>query len=188
MRRTVLRVAAGAGSSFRAETSLEPLPESRTSGTLWDMNAPLGDNEVPGTPTAQGRWHRRLRRVVPESAYVLAVATIATLGFTTESTASILIAVLLALPTGAPALIGYYIAYGLLAQVPGANPSSSSGSAGCSADGVCHESSTGDAALWFTHTTDLLGILALTAAAVLNLVFLRILVAKRRAHRQFTPH
>lgn len=118
--------------------------------------------------------------MVPESTYVLAVAVIATWGFTTESTVSILLAVLLALPTGAPALIGYYMAYGLLAQVPGANPSSSSGSAGCSADGVCHESSTGDAAVWLTHTTELLGILALTAAAVLNLVFLRILVARRR--------
>jgi len=149
------------------------------------MNAPLGGSEVPGTPTAQGRWHRRLRRVVPESAYVLAVAAISTSGFTTESTAGILLAVLLALPMGAPALIGYYMAYGLLAQRPGANPSSSSGSAGCSADGVCHESSTGDAAVWFTHTTDLLGILALTAAAVLNLVLLRILVARRRARRQF---
>jgi hypothetical protein len=40
---------------------------------------------------------------------------------------------------------------------------------------------TGAPAAWFTITAILLGILALTVAAVLNVLILRVLVARRRA-------
>jgi hypothetical protein len=83
-------------------------------------------------------------------AYVVTVAAIATFGFTTESTAGILLAAALALPSGVPALIGYYLAYGLLTQLPG-----------------------GDAASWFVPATEAVGVLALTVAALLNVVVLR---------------
>jgi hypothetical protein len=118
--------------------------------------------------------------------YVLAVAGIAVWGFAAESTAAILAAVLLALPTGLPALVGYYLAYGLLAQVPGANPSSGSGSASCAAGALCQETTTGDLAPWFALTTDVIGVLALTAAAAVNLVLLRVVVSRRRARTQAT--
>src|SRR5690606_18884476 len=90
------------------------------------------------------------------------------LGFATDSTAGVLLAAVLALPSSIPGMIGFYVAYGLLAQVPGANPPSSSGSATCSPDGICHGSTSGDLAPWFAVTTDVLGILALTGAALLN--------------------
>jgi hypothetical protein len=76
--------------------------------------------------------------------YVGAVAVVAAAGFVTDSTPAILLAALLTLP------------------------SSSSGSATCSPDGICHGSTSGDLAPWFAVTTDVLGILALTGAALLN--------------------
>lgn len=118
--------------------------------------------------------------------YALTVAALATLGFTTESTPMILLAAFLALPSSGAAVPAYYVAYGLLAQVPGASPSSSTGSASCTPDGSCQTSTTGDAAAWFTFATDVLGILALTAAALLNVVVLRSLLAAHRA-RVRTP-
>ena len=65
------------------------------------------------------------------AAYVLAVAATATIGFGTGSTAAILLAGALTLPTGVPAIIGFYLVYGLLALVPGANPDESSGWSSC---------------------------------------------------------
>ena len=126
----------------------------------------------------------RTRRGVAEAAYVIVVGVLAAAGFTTGSTAAILLAALLALPSSVPALVGYYVAYGLLAQVPGANPSSSSGSASCPAAGPCQDHATGGAAAWLTVTTGALGVLALVAAAVLNVVLLRKL--GRRTPK--TPH
>lgn len=114
------------------------------------------------------------------SAYVLLVGVVATLGFTTDSTAAILLAALLALPLSPPAMVAYYLLYGLLAQVPGANPSTSSGSLTCPPDGACQGSSTGDLAGWFSVTTDVVGIVALSVAAVLNVVILRILRSRPR--------
>ena len=72
---------------------------------------------------------------------------------------------LLALPTGVVTLVGYYLAYGLLALVPGANPTS------------------GELATWFAVTTTLLGILAPIVAATINVVLLR-LVSRRRHGRR----
>jgi disulfide bond formation protein DsbB len=114
------------------------------------------------------------------TAYVLTVATVATVGFTTGSTAAILLAGLLALPASIPTAVGFYLAYGLLALVPGASPGSSSGSATCTPAGECHESSTGDLATWFVVATDVAGILLLTTAALLNVAFVGILRRKLR--------
>jgi hypothetical protein len=117
------------------------------------------------------------------AAYVLVVAAIAAVGFSTESTSAILLAGLLALPASVPAVMAYYVVYGLLAQLPGANPDSGSGSASCTPSGECHGSSTGDLATWFAIVTDVAGILALTVAAVLNVVFVRMLWRSRRGVR-----
>jgi hypothetical protein len=95
-------------------------------------------------------------------AYVVAVAVLATWGFASGSTVLILVAFALALPTGAPALVGYYLAYGLLAQVPGATPSS------------------GEQATWFAVTAAVLGALAPTVAALANVLLLRLLLRRRR--------
>jgi hypothetical protein len=110
-------------------------------------------------------------------AYVVVVASTATIGFTTETTGAILLAVVLALPTGVPGLIGYYLAYGLLAQLSGANPDHVSGS--CSSGGGCVSS--GDPASWFTVTTEVVGILALTIAALVNVAVAESLLRGRRA-------
>jgi hypothetical protein len=75
----------------------------------------------------------------------------------------------------------YYIAYGVLSFIPGANPSSNTGSGGVAADGHTLPSvSTGMPAAWFTTTTHLIGILALTVAAILNVLLLQALAARRR--------
>jgi hypothetical protein len=114
------------------------------------------------------------------SAYALGVTVIAGLGFVADSTPMILLAALLSLPASVIALPGYYVAYGLLALVPGANPSESTGSSSCTAGGVCESSTSGDPASWFLVTADVLGVLALTSAALLNLLALRILTSRRR--------
>jgi len=119
-------------------------------------------------------------RTTLEAAYVLTVGAIATYGFCADSTAAILTAAALALPTSIAAVPGYYLAYGLLALVPGANPSSSSGTGGCSPGGGCHESTSGDLAPWFAVTTDVIGVGALTAAALVNVLFLRLISHRRR--------
>jgi len=112
--------------------------------------------------------------------YVLTVAAVATLGFTIGSTPLILLAAAMTLPSSVVAVPGYYLVFGLLAQVPGANPSHSTGAGSCTPNGGCHESTSGDAAVWFTHTTELVGVLALIAAAVLNAVLLQRLIAAKR--------
>lgn len=118
------------------------------------------------------------------SVYVLAVAVLAAAGFITDSTPPILVAAALSLPFSVIALPGYYMAYGLLALVPGANPSTSSspatGSGSCTPDGVCSATTTGDPAAWFVLATGVLGVLALTVAALLNLLAFRVLTARRR--------
>ncbi len=121
-----------------------------------------------------------------EWTYALTVMVIATIGFTTGSTSMILFAAFLALPSSVIAVPAYYLAYGLLALVPGANPSSGSGSGSCTPTGECQASTTGDLAAWFAITTEVIGILALTAAALLNVVVLRRLVARRRTRTDET--
>jgi hypothetical protein len=133
-------------------------------------------------PLARGRSTLRRGRwlTLGASIYVLVVAATAGVGFITESTQTILVAALLALPASIVALPGYYVIYGILALVPGANPSNSSGSGSCAPDETCHESATGDPAAWFSISADALGVLALSGAAVLNVVVLRLLIARRR--------
>jgi hypothetical protein len=143
------------------------------------MDTRLGGNEVSGGRAPHGRWSSP-RPTRGESAYLLVVAAIATWGFVAGSTTLIVLAALVALPTSVPAVIGFYVAYGLLAQLPGANPSSSSGGSACSSSGVCRGSVTGDAATWFLLTTDVIGILALTVAALVNVAILRGLRARHR--------
>ena len=113
--------------------------------------------------------------------YVVAVASTAAVGFTGKSPWPILLATLLAVPASIVTVPCYYLAYGLLALVPGANPSSSSGSETFAPDGSLLSSvSTGMPAAWFTITTCVLGILALAAAAFLNVLLLRAVAARRR--------
>jgi hypothetical protein len=64
----------------------------------------------------------------------------------------------------------FYVVYGLLALIPAANPSGSTGAGSCVPNGECQASTAGDAAVWFTLVTEAVGILALTAAALLNAV------------------
>ncbi|HTW15644.1 MAG TPA: hypothetical protein VMF51_10970 [Nocardioides sp.] len=116
---------------------------------------------------------------VAECGCVAVVAAVAVLGFTTDSTGLILLAAVLTLPAAGIAVPAYYVAYGVLAQIPGANQSRSSGTATCEPDGTCETSSGDGLASWFAITTDVVGILALTGAAVLNVVLLRKLVAAR---------
>ena len=112
------------------------------------------------------------------AAYVATVAALAGAGFALASTAAILLAAALTLTSGVAGLAAFYLAYGLLALVPGANPDTSGGSASCTADGVCTTSTTGDLASWFQLATDAIGVFALTAAAIGNVLLLS---ALRRA-------
>jgi hypothetical protein len=118
------------------------------------------------------------------SAYVLGVAIIAGVGFFADYEPAILLAGVLSLPAIVITLPGYYVAYGLLALVPGANPSVSTGSGSCTVDGVCTSSTTGDLATWFLVTTNVLGVLAFTVAALLNLLALRFLTTRRRSRHE----
>lgn len=68
------------------------------------------------------------------------------------------------------ALPGYYLVYGLLALVPGANPSIST-------------ETSGGTAPWFEVTTTVLGILALTLAAILNAYVLSSFINARRRRK-----
>ena len=128
-----------------------------------------------------GRLRRGERLTPGGSIYTLVVAVIAAVGFTAESTQLILLAALLALPASIIALPGYYFMYGMLALVPGANPSSSSGSVTCARDGSCHGTVTGEPAVWFLATMDAIGILALTSAALVNAIAVQMLTGRRRS-------
>ena len=105
------------------------------------------------------------------AAYVATVAGLAGAGFANDSTVAILLGVALTLPFGAIALIGFYLAYGILAQVPGANPDVGRGGSHCDGAGVCTTWSTGDLAPWFQFTTDAIGVGLLTVAAIANLLW-----------------
>lgn len=126
------------------------------------------------TETSLGRVGRRWSSRQPlEAAYVLTVAVLAAVGFVADWTPPIALAALVSLPASLLALPGFYLAYGLLALVPGANPDHSSGSGSCTAAGDCTSTTTGDPATWLVVTADVLGIVALTAAGLLNVWALR---------------
>jgi hypothetical protein len=131
--------------------------------------------KIPGVPS--------VRLTVRSSLYVVAVAVIAAVGFTERSAWPILFAALLAVPASFVAVPCYYLVYGFLALIPGANPSSNSGSATFAPDGrMLTTVSTGMPAAWFKLTTLVLGILALTVAAFVNVLLLRALAARRRSN------
>jgi hypothetical protein len=120
-------------------------------------------------------------------AYVLVVTLVAALGFVTGSTALILAAVVLALPAGVVALPAFYVVFGLLALVPGANPDTATGTATCTPSGACRAWTSGDPAAWFLVTTEVLGVLALAVAALLNVVLLNLILRARRASPPASP-
>ncbi len=112
--------------------------------------------------------------------YVLGVAAVTTVGFTTASTSLLLLAAVVTLPSSVLAVPAFYVVVGVLGLVPGANPSHSTGAGSCAPSGDCQVSTTGDPASWFVFATDVVGILALAAGALLNVVLLRALIAARR--------
>ncbi|MGB7817874.1 MAG: hypothetical protein WBL35_03955 [Ornithinibacter sp.] len=124
---------------------------------------------------------RNLRLTFAESVYVLVVAVLGIVGFTAGSAPVILLAALLSLPSSVLEVPIYYVAYGLLGMVPGANPSSSTGSGSCTLNGDCVTSTTGELAPWFAITSEAIGILALVAAALVNVALLRRLNNRRAA-------
>jgi hypothetical protein len=131
--------------------------------------------KIPGVPS--------VRLTVRSSLYVVAVAVIAAVGFTEQSPWPILFAALRAVPASMVAVPCYYLAYGFLALIPGANPSSNSGSVTFAPDGRMLASvRTGMPAAWFTITTLVLGIVALAVAAFVNVLLLRALAARRRSN------
>ena len=127
-------------------------------------------------PSARPTWR--------SSTYLVAVAGLATVGFVQGSPGPIVLAALLALPASIVAVPGYYLVYGLLALVTGANPSSSSGSgSGSSAGGSSTTVTTDDVATWFAVTTHVLGVLALTVAAAVNVLLVRAVMSRRQGRR-----
>ena len=125
-------------------------------------------------PSARPTWR--------STTYLAAVAGLATAGFVSGSPAPIVLAAVLALPASIVAVPCYYLVYGLLALVTGANPSSSSGSgSGSSAAGGAGTTVTADdTATWFAVTTHVLGVLALVVAAALNVLLVRAVLSRRR--------
>ena len=123
----------------------------------------------------------RIWPTVVSWAYVAGVGVLAGVGFIGQSPWLILLAALLAVPVSLVAMPCFYVAYGLLAQIPGANPSTSTGSAAVSTDGASLWSvTTGSTASWFTITTHVLGIVTLVVAATLNVRLARGLRARMR--------
>ncbi|HEU5045675.1 MAG TPA: hypothetical protein VFT75_16245 [Nocardioidaceae bacterium] len=121
-------------------------------------------------------------------AYVAVVTVLAAAGFVLGKAWLVLTAVVLALPAAVVALPGYYLGYGLLALVPGANPDHSTGSGIATPDGhVVSVVTSGDPATWFTVVSHALGIAALLAAALANVLLVRWLAA-RRATVGANPH
>ncbi len=129
-----------------------------------------------------------VRPTLRSSIYVVVIALLATTGIVGQSPWPVLIAALLTLPACVAVVPCYYILYGLLALIPGANPSSNSGSESQSATGATITSAmTGAQASWFVITTQAIGILAFTIAAILNVILLRAVVARRRNARRAPP-
>ena len=127
-------------------------------------------------PSARPTWR--------STTYLAAVAILATAGFGQGTPGPIVLAAVLALPSSIVAVPCYYLVYGLLALVTGANPSSSSGSgSGSSAGGSSTTVTTDDVATWFAVTTHVLGVLALTVAAAVNVLLVRAVTSRRQGRR-----
>jgi hypothetical protein len=126
-------------------------------------------------PSARPTWR--------STTYLAAVAGLATAGFVQGSPGPIVLAAVLALPASIVAVPCYYLVYGLLALVTGANPSSSSGSGSGSANGTSTTVTTDDTATWFAVSTHVLGVLALVVAAALNVLLVKAVLSRRRGRR-----
>ena len=127
-------------------------------------------------PSARPTWR--------STTYLAAVAGLATAGFVQDSPGPIVLAAVLALPSSIVAVPCYYLVYGLLALATGANPSSSSGSGSSAAPGDTSTTvTTDDMATWFAVTTHVLGVLALVAAASLNVLLVQAVLSRRRGRR-----
>jgi hypothetical protein len=127
-------------------------------------------------PSARPTWR--------SSPYLAAVAGLATAGFVQGSPGPIVLAAVLSLPASIVAVPSYYVVYGLLALVTGANPSSSSGSGSSAAAGDTSTTvTTDDTATWFAVTTHVLGVLALAVAAAVNVLLVRAVVSRRQGRR-----
>lgn len=121
-------------------------------------------------------------------AYLAVVAVLATVGFVLGEAWLVLTAVVLTLPASVATVPAYYLGYGLLALVPGANPDHSAGSGTVSPDGhVVSGVTSGDLATWFSVVSHALGIAALLVAALANVLLVRWLAA-RRATVGADPH
>jgi hypothetical protein len=127
-------------------------------------------------PSARPTWR--------STTYLAAVAGLATAGFVQGSPGPIVLAAALALPASIVAVPCYYLVYGLLALVTGANPSSSSGSgSSATAGGTSTTVTTDEPATWFAVTTHVLGVLALVVAAALNVLLVQVVLSRRRGRR-----
>ncbi len=115
------------------------------------------------------------------AAYVATVALCASLGFVHGSAWPILLAAAISVPASVVTLAGYHVLYGLISLIPGANPSSSSGSGSGDAGGqLLSTLTTAAPATWFTIATPVIGILALTVGALVNVQLMRVMSARRR--------
>ena len=113
-------------------------------------------------------------------AYVVVAGGSAAAGFALARPWPILFAAIITLPSSVAALLAYYLSYGLLAQLPGANPSSSSGSATVLPDGsVIAATSTGDVATWFTVVMPLIGVGVIAAAAAITVSLVHAFVTRQ---------
>ena len=124
---------------------------------------------------------RMLRPTPVGWAYVVGVFLQLDFGFVSVLPWPILLAALLAFPFSVLALPAFYVVAGLLGLVLGSDESSgSSGSGSCGPIGECDAVTSGDGTTWLAVTTDVVGILALTAAALLNAVLWRSVATARR--------
>ncbi len=114
--------------------------------------------------------------------YIVTVTLVAAAGFAGQTLWLVVVAALLAVPASIVALPCYYLTYGLLALVPGANPSSSSGSRTAAPGGrVLSTVGSGEPAAWFTVAAVVLGVLSLALAASVNVRLARSVSARRRS-------
>ena len=122
--------------------------------------------------TARPWW----RLTLLEAVYVLAVGGFSAWGwFVSGTPLPILVAAGLALPTSIAALVAFYLSYGLLSWVfPDSDVNSGGASSSSGAQTTYDFSAT-------MLVADSLGVLLLMAAAVVNVVLLRQLSARRRA-------
>jgi hypothetical protein len=109
------------------------------------------------------------------------VAALVTAGVLLQSPGPFLLALLLTLPSSLVALPVYYLLYGLVAMIPGANPASSSGKGLSTPDGTTVTVVSGEPALWFTVAMAVLAVLVVAGAAWLNAIGLKAILSRRRS-------